>query len=459
MQQRRYYNFIGGVIVANIVNMPQIGLNETSNLISIWNKEVGDSVNVGEVLFSIETDKSSMEVESEFEGILLKKLYDDGDVCDVLTPVCIIGEEGEDISGFLNEEIPEEKVQCKQMENTRAESHIRDSAPIINEDKDGVLRISPRARNLGGKRGVNLEYAIGTGPEGRIIERDIYSLLENGPITTKAAGIEKQDKDLNSIEATGIGGRILTDDTTEVFQDSHDFDMCKEDYKIVKFTNIRKIIAKNMMNSLQNTAQLSLNASFDATSILNYRKIIKSSPTELELGNITLNDMILYAVSRTVVKFEYLNANIIGNDEIKIFSNVHLGFACDTDKGLMVPTIFNANTLSLNEISAVSKELAVNCKQGNIHPQKLQGATFTISNLGSFGIENFTPVINPPQTAILGVGTIEYKIRKGDGGYEEYPSMFLSLTFDHRAIDGAPAAKFLQLLKENLENFTLLLAK
>ncbi|MFZ7119469.1 MAG: dihydrolipoamide acetyltransferase family protein [Eubacteriaceae bacterium] len=445
--------------MANIVNMPQIGLNETSNLISSWNKNVGDKVNVGDKLFSLETDKSSMEVESEYEGVLLKRLYDEGDACEVLNPVCIIGENGEDLSGIITEENIEKYEDSNEEETTEKKEVQQLSVDTsINNNEEGIIKISPRAKRLAQDKGIEFSYAKGTGPDGRIIERDIYNLLENGPQTTKAAQKELQNNDIDSIIATGLGGRITTEDINRKESNNYSENLI-DDYKIENFSNIRKIISNNMMQSLQNSAQLTLNASFDASNIMKYREFVKSSANELGIANITLNDIVMYAVAKTVENFESLNAHMMGDDQIKMFSSVHLGFACDTDKGLMVPTIFNANKVSLNEMAIASKELASQCQKGNVDPSKLQGATFTVSNLGTYGIENFTPVLNPPQTGILGVGAIEYKIKKIDGKFIEYPAMYISLTFDHRAVDGAPAAKFIKKLKNNLENFYLLLAK
>ncbi|MFZ7134581.1 MAG: dihydrolipoamide acetyltransferase family protein [Eubacteriales bacterium] len=448
--------------MANVVNMPQIGLNETSNLISTWNKKEGEPVQIGDVLFSIETDKSSMEVESEFEGILLKQLYEEGDACDVLVPVCIIGQQGEDISDLIHSKdtstLSEEKEKTVVLKDEKHEA-----SPIaVVRNTEGIFKISPRAKKLAERKGLNPAYAVGTGPEGRIIQRDIYALAEKGPYATKAALQELGSIDPFTITGTGISGRITSDDVNNKETKGGSFAVQKpiqDEYRIDELSNIRKIIANNMMQSLQNTAQLTLNASFDATRIMEYRQSIKNTGEEVGLSNITLNDMVMYAVSRTVGEFEYLNAHMMDNDQIKVFSNVHLGFACDTNKGLMVPTLFNADTLSLNALSAALKELAAQCQRGNIDPSKLQGATFTVSNLGSFGIEHFTPVINPPQTAILGVGTIEYKIKKVGEQFAQYPAMLISLTFDHRAVDGAPAARFIKTLKNNLENFNLLLAK
>ena len=213
-----------------------------------------------------------------------------------------------------------------------------------------------------------------------------------------------------------------------------------------------------MHESLINSAQLTLNSSFDATEILEFRQELKAKGERLGLDKITLNDIILFAVSRTILNHRELNAHFLG-DKMRLFNTVNLGVAVDTDRGLMVPTIFNAEKKSLLEISQEAKELINQCRQGRINPDYLQGGTFTVTNLGALGIESFTPVINPPQTAILGVNTIVQRARMIDGEIEYYPAMGLSLTFDHRAIDGAPAARFLKELVDNLENFRLLLAK
>ncbi|MGN1059142.1 MAG: 2-oxo acid dehydrogenase subunit E2, partial [Clostridia bacterium] len=197
---------------------------------------------------------------------------------------------------------------------------------------------------------------------------------------------------------------------------------------------------------------------FDATEIMAYRKKLKANAEALGLGNITLNDIVLYAVSRTLLAHQDLNANMI-DDKMRLFNHVNLGVAVDTPRGLMVPTVFCAELKTLSEISAETKELAKACQGGTINPDLLTGGSFTVTNLGSFGIESFTPVINAPQTGILGVDTITQKAKEKDGEIVFYPAMGLSLTFDHRAVDGAPAAKFLQDLKLNLENFSVLLAK
>jgi pyruvate dehydrogenase E2 component (dihydrolipoamide acetyltransferase) len=203
-----------------------------------------------------------------------------------------------------------------------------------------------------------------------------------------------------------------------------------------------------MLASLQNTAQLTHTASFDATAILACRKQFKSDPA---MSGVTLGDIILYTVTRTLPGFPELNAHLL-DTTLRIFSQVNLAVAVDAERGLMVPVVFNASQKTLPELSNGLKQLAEQCRAGSVPPDLLSGGSFTVSNLGQFGIESFTPILNPPQTGILGVNTISYRIRE-DGS--TYPAMTLSLTYDHRALDGAPASRFLQALCKALEEFAL----
>ena len=275
-------------------------------------------------------------------------------------------------------------------------------------------------------------------------------------------------QDSNAAEGSGIGGRITVDDlnrlpvtpaaSTSAVQPAAASAAILPDFEEIKLPNIRKVIAKAMHQSLSTTAQLTLNSSFDATDILAFRKRLKSAGSSLGIENVTLNDIILYAVSRTILSHKSLNAHFL-DDKMLVFNNVNLGIAVDTERGLMVPTLFNANLKSLNDISKEAKKLVESCQKGTISPDALKGGTFTITNLGTLDIESFTPVLNPPQTGILGVNNIIQRVKEVNGQYAYYPAMGLSLTFDHRALDGAPAARFLKDLKTNLENFSVLLVK
>ena len=461
--------------MATPVIMPRQGQSVETCIISKWHKKKGDTVKVGDILFSYETDKSTFDEESEAEGILLEIFFEEDDEVPVLTNVCVIGNEGESIDEFRLDgqeaaaesasEVPEVEAEAT---NSSIEAAAVDASPTAEGavNVGGRIKISPRARNLAEKAGVDYLRVQPTGPNGRIIERDIVEAREKGLLVTPSARDEYIKSDLDALSGTGLGGRITTSDlaaattagTVEVAPAMTSAAVPQEDFVDVKLTNIRKVIAKSMHQSLSTTAQLTLNTSFDATDILAFRKKVKESMESLGLENITLNDVILYAVSRTILDHKDLNAHFL-DDKMRIFNNVHLGIAVDTERGLMVPTLFNANKKSLNEISREAKSLVNACQQGTVSPDLLKGASFTITNLGSLGIESFTPVINPPQTGILGVDTIVQRVRLVKGEYQYYPAMGLSLTFDHRAIDGAPAARFLNDLRNNLENFSVLLAK
>ena len=281
--------------------------------------------------------------------------------------------------------------------------------------------------------------ATPTGPDGRIIERDIQTMLDKG--ITGAPKAEEAAAPAAEAKAAPAPAAAPAPEA---------------EYEDVKLSNVRKVIARSMHDSLANSAQLTLNTSFDATSIQRYRAGIKANAEAMGLANITLND---YAAAKTLVDFKDLNAHFL-DDKIRLFKDVHMGIAVDTPRGLLVPTVFNANKLSLNALAKESKAVINEAKEGHISPDKLSGASFTVTNLGSFGIEYFTPVINPPQVAILGVCGIQTRVRAGkDGSVETYPAMTLSLTIDHRAVDGAPGAKFLKALAANLEHFEQLLAK
>lgn len=463
--------------MATPVIMPRQGQSVESCIIAKWHKKKGDKVEVGDILFSYETDKASFDEEAKAAGTFHGAFFEEGDDVPCLTNVCVIGSEGEDIQAFnpnsagtVEKEIqvPEVQVPEVKVPQEEAKIHIQGRTPecIPAIQSDNELKISPRAKNLAQKIGIDFRYATPTGPYGRIIEQDISALKDKGYTFTQAARDEHMKGEARpQMTGTGLGGRITTADlnantdmpdaaSTESTAAGTNAPM----YDEVKISNIRKVIAKAMQNSLATTAQLTLNTSFDATEIMEFRKKLKEGKDRLGLENITINDIILFAVSRTLLNHKDLNANFT-DDKMLYFRNVNLGMAVDTERGLMVPTIMNANLKSLNEISKEAKKLARDCQAGSISPDLLKNGSFTITNLGTLGIESFTPVINPPQTGILGVNTIVQRAREVGGEYVFYPAMGLSLTFDHKALDGAPAAKFLKELVTNLENFSALLVK
>lgn len=442
--------------MATAVIMPRQGQSVESCIITEWAKKKGDTVAVDDVLFSYETDKSSFEEKSTVAGTVLEVFAGDGDEVPCLEVVCIIGEAGEDISALLPKK--EEAAAPAAAPAAEAAPAVAEApaaapapvaeapaaAPVAVEATGDILRISPRAKLLALKAGADLSKAVATGPMGRIIERDVNALLDAGKTTTTEA-----------VEKFLAGERVVVEETAEDAVAAAAPVKTTGGYTDVKITNIRKVIAKSMHASLSNMAQLTLNASFDATEVMAFRKNLKANGEALGMGNITINDIVLYAVAKTLMAHKDLNAHWL-DDVMRIFDNVNLGIAVDTERGLMVPTLMAAETMSLAELSANAKTLIKETQGGSISPDKLSGGTFTVTNLGSLGVESFTPVINPPQVAILGVCAITQRV-KADG--TTYPAMGLSLTFDHRALDGAPAARFLKDLCANLEHFSLLLAK
>jgi pyruvate dehydrogenase E2 component (dihydrolipoamide acetyltransferase) len=295
----------------------------------------------------------------------------------------------------------------------------------VSGEQQAALYASPRAKALAEKAGADAFRAVPTGPEGRIIERDVRLLIAQGPAETAEAVPDAPDAPAGA-----------------AFEDR-------------PLSAVRKIIAENMRASLSEAAQLTHNAAFDASALLAYRALCKENP---ETARVTLTDMILFAVSRILPAFPALNAWFLG-DRTRFFTEVNLACAVDTERGLMVPVVSGAGRLSLRQLSDRVKALAAECQAGRIAPELLTGGSFTVSNLGMYGVESFTPILNPPQTGILGVCAPVTRVRAQDGALSAYPSINLSLTYDHRALDGAPASKFLRALCRSLERFTLLLAE
>ena len=444
--------------MANTVIMPRQGQSVESCIITAWQKKKGDTVNVGDILFSYETDKSAFDEPSQFAGTILEVLVSEGDVVPCLDPVCIIGEAGEDISAL----IPGADAAAEEApaEDAKEEAKPAEAAATVSESTGERVFISPRARLLALKTGVDMTKVVSTGPHGRIIERDIDKALDEGYLaSTEAvesflAGKPMPVEEPVVIEAPVTEAPAVKEEVTVPASPAPVSDDLRA-YDEEPLTNVRKVIAKAMHASLSDMAQLTLNSSFDATSLLAYRAKLKASGEALGLSKISINDMVLYAVARVLPNHPEINANLVDNTFRK-FRHANVGMAVDTERGLLVPVIFGAEKMSLAEVSAQAKSLAAKARDGKLTPDEMSGGSFTVSNLGSLGVESFTPVINPPQTAILGVCCTTNKLN-ADG--KVYPAMGLSLTFDHRAVDGAPAARFLKDVCDALENFDLLLAK
>ena len=435
------------------VLMPRQGQSVETCILGEWYKKKGDTVKVGDLLFSYETDKASFEEDAKADGILLDVFFAEGDEVPVLVNVAVIGSAGESADEFRPGGVA--PVAVAETTAPAPPSEVKISAPEVKvvTEPSGKVKISPRAKHAAEKMGIAYTQLQGSGPEGRIIERDIEAVALTMPKLTPLAQEKSKAESLTSGKtATGLGGRVAANDLISYNQ------IYSDDFEVKKLSNMRKLIAKAMHASLQNSAQLTHHMSADARKIMALRKKFKK---DLDAGiisqNITINDLVCFAVIKALKKFPQVNTQFVG-DSMRWFKKVHLGLAVDTDRGLMVPAIKNADDLSLEGLSAQMNAIAAQCRKGNINPELLapEAATFTISNLGNYGVEMFTPVINLPQTAILGVCTIVPRPKDlGDGVYGFVPMMGLSLTYDHQALDGGEATLFLREIKEQIENLEI----
>lgn len=440
--------------MATIVVMPQLGNSVESCIIVEWMIAEGDTVAVDQTLASIETDKSTMEVPSTAEGTVLKLLWEEGDEVPVKDPLIIVGEPGEDISGLVpgGDAAPAEAAAAPAEQAAAPEA----AAPAFATER-ATGAVSPRARALAASNGLDASsIAEGSGPHGRVIERDVAAAIAAGPALTSAA----RAAGVSAAEGTGIGGRVSVADAGRAPEAAPaaavaapaaaaDFPGASTSAPL---KGVRKVVAKRMMESLTSTAQLTLNTTANAAGILAMRKKVKNADEALGLNKITLNDLVCFAVSRTLLKYPVFNAHL-EDGVLTEFEQVHLGFACDTPRGLLVPVIRSAQALGLKAFSDEAKRLAGGAIEGSLSPEFLSGGTFTVSNIGSFGIETFTPVINLPQTAILGVGAITPRPAvAADGTIGVEQRLNLSLTIDHQVIDGADGARFLRDLVAAIEN-------
>jgi pyruvate dehydrogenase E2 component (dihydrolipoamide acetyltransferase) len=415
--------------MAEAVFMPRLGQSVESCIITKWEKEKGEIIKEGDVLFCYETDKASFDETAKVSGTLLEIFYQEGDEVPVLANVAVIGNDGESVNCFRSSasSVDEGSIfTVKDSFDVNSANSVKTISVAETDvtNSDEKIRISPRAKCMAMAKGISLFGIIGSGPYGRIIVRDIESVELNVP---------KEEKPVSTASTTPV---ISINEFIET-----------------PISNIRKLIAKSMYNSLQNSAQLTHHTSADARRLLELRAIYKVRAEKGDLPDITLNSIVCYAVIRALEKMPSINSHLLDN-RIKIFKKVHLGIAVDTERGLMVPVIRNANDLNLKALAVQMKIIVENCRKGNIDPELLhsENASFTISNLGAYGIELFTPVINLPQTGILGINTITYRPTDiGNGIIGFIPVIGLSLTYDHRALDGAPASSFLKEIRNQIE--------
>ncbi len=400
------------------VKMPQLGLTMEEGTVTRWVKQEGDAVKAGEVLLEITTDKLTSEVESEHDGVLLKIVAQEGEDIPVKGLLAYIGEAGETVG-----DAP-----------APAAAPAPTSAPVAAEAKPasipspaagGRVRISPLAKKTAAKLGVDYTTVTGTGPLGRIVQRDILAAAEAGKTAAPAAPAAPVEK-----PAAATALELMEGD------------------EVVKLVGMRKVVAERMTKSAQEIPTVTQNVKIDVTDLVAFRKQVNAS-----LGvKYSLNDYVLKATAKALKNNKHILVSLDGNQIIKR-AHVNIGMAVALEDGLIVPVIRDADRLSLSEISATAKDLAERAKNNKLEMDEYKGSTFSVSNLGMFGVETFNPIINQPDAGILGVCAVQDELvmdEEGNIGKRQF--MRISFTFDHRLIDGATAAKFELAIKELMEN-------
>jgi len=397
------------------VILPVLGETMNEGTIVEWLKKEGDAVERGEVLFMVETDKATLEMEAPAQGFLRQIVVPTGQTVPVLTVVGLI-------TSTMDEPLEgaEEQGGRGAGESTSAPPLPRTPARIF---------ASPRARRLAREKGVDLTMVAGSGPDGRIVERDVVAYLETLVLAPPLAPTPPAPPALaEAVEAIAE----------------------------VPLTGVRAVIARRMGESHRTTAPVTLTTEADATAFVELRERLKAG-LAAELGfDIGYNDLLIRLVAHALRQFPYMNARLDG-ETIRHLREIHIALAVDTDRGLLAPVIRNADRKGVAEIAREVRGLAERARAGKALPDEVSGSTFTITNLGMHEIDAFTPIINVPEAAILGVGRIKARPAVVEGELCVRQTMWLSLTFDHRLVDGAPAARFLQRIKQLIENPYLLL--
>ena len=444
--------------MAEQVCLPQQGNSVESCILLEWRKQVGDAVAIGEVVCEVETDKASFEVESTAAGVLLAHHADEGAEIAVMAPLCSVGRAGEAVvEPAAVPDTPEPSKSAPLASTSAPPVSSAPSAstaaspspqPTVPERADGAGGVSPRARLRAEELGVGVHAIVGSGPANRVIERDVVTAADGSPPPESerraaASGADAPSADAEPEQPQAQPGAARTE---------------------LPVRGIRKVIAERMLDSLQRTAQFTLHAHADARALLSFRRRLKTHGESWGIERIGVNDLLMAVCAKTLPDYPALNAHFL-DDRIVQFGGVDLGFAVDTARGLLVPTIRGAHLLSLRCLSAAARELATRAVAGKATNEDLAEATFTCSNLGAIGVAGFTPVLNPPQVAILGLGAIEpraiadhYDEHGEARGVRHVPHIALSLTIDHRAVDGAPAARFLAELCRRIAAIDLVLA-
>jgi len=424
----------------------------TEGVITQWFINEGESVSEGAELFEMETDKLTICIPAPVGGTLLKIIHGSGDTVPITEPIAIVGDKGEDISGLIEgfTEQGELEISVPQVaEEVNPESIT--TAPLTQKTTSGYA--SPRAKTSAEQRGIDYREVAGSGPDGFVIERDILEAklpeqVKATPLAKKLAELDTVD--LGAVSGTGSYGKITAADIRAAALKRVKGAEVRGD-TLIPLTGMRKTVATRMKDSLNEMAQANHRITADMTEAVRLRESLKKAGHK-----VSYNDIVLRCTAKALTEFPMMNSSWSGGGIIQK-KYVNMGVAVALDDGLIVPVIKDADLLTLPEIAACSAELAAKAKENKLAPDEYTGGTFTVSNLGMFDIDGFTAIINPPEAGIIAVGKLAKQPVIVDNEIAIRPLMQLSLTYDHRVLDGAPAAQFLRRVKELLENPGLLI--
>jgi len=444
--------------------MPKLGLTAVEATVVRWLKAEGDRVEVGEPVVEIMTEKVTFVVESPASGVLLKILVPQDQTVPVGTPIAVIGEPNEDISALLAEVAP-----VLREAGVPEDVVTRQTRPVADA-VEKEIKVSPAARRLACELGVDLSRVQGTGPGGRITSADVERAsrerattappVKATPLAQKVA--EAHGVDLKQVSGSRPGGKIGRDDvmaaigTPAPMKEEQRLEPQRE-RQTLPFTGMRRTIAERMLASARTTAPVMLSTEVEVERLVALREELRPYFEEKLGVRLTYTDLIIKAVAVSLTYHPYMNATLT-EEGIVLLPEINIGMATAVPNGLLVPVIRNADRKSLVEIARETKELARRAREGTISIDDLKGGTFTVTNLGAYGIDAFSPIINLPEAAILGVGRIREKPAVENGQVAIKPMMHLSLVFDHRLTDGAQAAEFLARVAEFLRIPALILA-
>lgn len=439
--------------MASKVIMPKLGATMEEGTIVSWLVNIGDIVDKGDPLAEIQTDKIVMEIEAETTGVLLKTLYDAGAVVKVQEVIAYLGEEGENV-----EEIEEKSISNSFESVNKKQLQVKKTQTMDGEK----MRRTPAARKLAEENQIDLRLITGSGPLGRIQKMDVedYITKHKKRITPLAKKMAEDKKiDYREITGTGSHGKIVKADLHASISRNEKQEHLTNDpvAKRVPFKGMRKVIADRMTESANTSPHVTLLSEIDMTNCVALRHdLLPAIEKEIRL-RVSFNDILMKATAFALKQNPGINISL-EEQEIVYHSHIHIGMAVAVPDGLVVPVLKDVDQKGLAAITQEAKSIAKQARDGNLSPDKMTGSTFTISNLGMYAVDGFTPIINRPNAAILGVGRIQKKPVVINDEVAVRSMMSLSLSFDHRIIDGAPAAAFLTDLKDVLENpFKLLI--